>query len=171
MQISDQERHLDVTVVDRFVAWPSRPVTGSPSPVHNQSQESHLGENRWQQEWHPPPAESPLRSLLECTHPAFHCTGKEHARFTSIYTSLLIQKVAFLMEMIPLTFFSWDGVKAKTRVCFCPGFKHLRLLRSEKLPCRSNRDDLSLLFLVIKEKVHFFKAQSYSDYTILACFI
>lgn len=154
MHIKNQENYLDVRAVVRYVAWPSRPVTCSPPPVRNQSQGSHLDENRWQQAWHPPPAASPLRSLFECTHLAFHSTRKQRSSQDLPPYSLvsLIQKGDLLTEMISLTLFSWVGVKARTRVCFCPGFKHLRLLRREKLSFRSNRDDLSWLFFSYQGK-------------------
>lgn len=150
--INNQADQLDVKVVVRDVAWPSGPAMCSPSPEHNQSRGSHLDENRRQQEPRPPPAAPPLRSLFERTRPAFHSTRMQKPNtFTPFLLVLLIWKVDLL------TCFSWDGLKASTRVCFCPGFKHLSAFRREKLPFRSKRDDLSLLIFNCQRKpVHSF---------------
>lgn len=139
--INSQVNELDVKVVVRDVAWPSGSAMCSPSPEHNQSQGSHLDENRWQREPRPPPAAPLLRSLFERTHPAFHSTRKQKPN-----TFIPFLLVSLIGNVNVLTFFSWDGLKARTRVCFCPGFKHLSAFRREKLPFRSKRDDLSLFF-------------------------
>lgn len=132
--------------------WPERRVRLCLLAARSQSRGRLQVENKWYLEAPPPHTGWCSGSSSGCATQGSHSTGGHGDRALwfnnsrKIWTLWVIKTVLYVRP----TFFSAEGQKARTRVCFSPGLRHRKAFRMEKTPRVSSSEDFN--FWVRQEK-------------------